>query len=142
LREFPFVCTGCEYSAPSANELAEHLTATHEPIPVEDFTEFVRRGMTASAALEEATRSLVQFPIDELADTEGSGARLERLRLAAAAAIAEQRRPRLFEVEAELRALGAAAESERDRHDRIARVALESADVAARVLEVLPQDWR
>jgi hypothetical protein len=133
------MCTGCEYSAPSANELAEHLRQAHDPIPVEDVTEFVRRGMAASRELENATAALNGIPIRELAESEGSGALLERLRTAAAAAIADQRRPRLVEIRAELEALAVAAAEERDRQARIAKVALESAAAVANVLEILPE---
>lgn len=139
VREFPFVCTACDFSAPSATELAEHLRATHEPIPVEDVTEFVRRGMAASRVLENAAAALDGIPILELAETEGTGARLERLRTAAAAAIADERRPRLVELRAELEGVHVAAAEERDRQARIAKVALESAASIASVLELLQE---
>lgn len=142
MREFPFVCTCCEFSAPSANELAAHLQDTHEPIAVEDLTEFVRRGMAASAALEEAVVKLGEHPIDELREEAGRGARLEQLRTAAAESIAAQRRPRLVEVHAELQALQVSAAETRDRMARISWCACESLAAVERVLEILPEQRR
>lgn len=142
MREFPLVCTACDSSFPGPAELAEHLRERHEPIASEDLTEFVRRGMAASAVLEGAVQSLNGIPIRELAETDGSGARLERLRAAAAMAIAEQRRDRLLEIHAELEALGSACAEEGERQARIAMVALESARAAGQVLEILPEEPR
>ncbi len=142
MREFPFACAVCEYSAPSANELAAHLQDTHEPDVVEDLTEFVRRGMAASAALEQAVVKLGEHPIDELREEAGLGARLEQLRTAAAESIAAQRRPRLVEVHAELQAIQVSAAENRDRLERIARLSLESLAAVERVLEILPEERR
>jgi hypothetical protein len=141
VKEFPFLCTACEFSAPSAAELSEHIHTVHLPHAVEDVTEFVRRGMAASRVLENAAAALDEIPILELAETEGLGARLERLRTAAALAIAEQRGPRLVELRAELEGVHVVAAEERDRQARIAKVALESAASIASVLELLAEPW-
>lgn len=140
MREFPFVCTVCDFSAPAAAELAEHLEKTHAPNAAEEFIELVRRGGKASAELEEAVSTLVFLPLDDVTPASALDVRLHRLRIAAAAAIAEQRRPRLRELEAELLALQVGTATERDRLRTVARVALESLEVVRRVLEILPEE--
>jgi len=139
VKEFPYHCILCDADFPSPTELGAHTEAVHAPHALEDLVALEERTGDVGAAFEQAERTLGGIPILELAEVEGFGARLERLRTAAAAAIAEGRRPRLVELRAELEAIHVAAAEERDRQARIAKLALESASVVAGVLEILPE---
>lgn len=139
MREFPCVCTSCDFTAPGPGELGAHIAERHEPQAREDLVEMLDRGASPELDLLEAEIRIGAVPIPECSELSGAGARLDRLRTAAAEAIASRRRPRLVELNAELHALHALAAEERDRQARIAALALSSAETIASVLEVLSE---
>lgn len=139
MTESAYVCGCCLLEYHRQEELVEHQRSAHERGGSEPDLELARRLGAEASELVRAQEQLSAHPIDELAQAEGLGARLERVRSYGAAAIAGDQRASLLEARAELVAIHVRAAELRDSYARIAALGLDSIDVVTRVLEILPE---
>lgn len=136
MKEFPFVCTACDSSFPGPAELSVHLVTAHEPKVIEPVLELFRRPGDVAAERELVRRNLEDLVGHELAPEDERHRQLVALRAAAAAAIAGSLDQKLPDIRKELAVLEETCLLGAMHLTRIGRIASESAEAIARVLEL------